>query len=900
MKHLNTLVALCLCILGSIGTAEAQTEETVTVNGLTYVIYEIEEWSATEGANVKTKQAFVKEVDADLTDAIILDSLRHQGVSYPVSGTTTYNSQGKEPFREHTALHSVTIPATMKYLNPGAFAGCTNLSTVTFDPESRVTLTGPVFYDCTSLTELDFPARVSFEPGALGSHNYQAKGVLYGSGVKHIRFSGEIWPEKNYQSYFTVGAFEGSPELESVELAEGITYIPYRCFINCPKLASVTLPQSLDEVDAGAFGNPNYPNSTGPFMLNQPDGVIYLGNTAYVYKGDIAPGTIIDIRPGTRYISNELLFDEKKLAEATIRIPKSVEKIRGNITANMEFEDGNPVYPCIDGVRYADSGAALADATNLTVSDFTIPSGVEYIYNDAFKNCKALRSLTIPGSVRYFSSFFSPVFLGENVQSLTIQSRNVLRENTFADCPSLKEVTIDCNYNRHGGIEDDWFFKDEFLNNGEAYVSMNLFSNCPNIETLTFTDGVDYIAPLFSKTDSVGIQTLNLPAHVKWIGDGAFRNFTRIKTVILPRMEMCGNGLFRRCTALETVNLPDGLTQLGDSTFMDCKSLKEVIIPSSLTAIGTAVFHGCSKLTTINLENVESIGNYCFMWCDSLNEVNAPAFRPGDTYHPMEGSGYSRTGGVYYLGTTACGYDISMPDSVPVPIDIREGTTDIQSYAFSHTNALHRGPKTLQYPIRIANSVRNIGKEAFNVLRSRTGLMADFFNLPADVEHIGDEAFRSFTLRDTLFILPANVKSVGNRAFVLSPNAGDTLRIYVQNAEPCEIYAYSFGAPSTKRRCILYVPAGSKEAYAGSKWAVICKEIREYDSLPTAIHTPATDNSRNIQITPGGIYVGGPARVYSPDGRLVDETRKATLLNLPKQRTYIVTCGGASVKVYVP
>ena len=421
-------------------------------------------------------------------------------------------------------------------------------------------------------------------------------------------------------------------------LAEGVTTVPEKCFRSCPKLASVTFPESLVKVGSSAFGSPNYASTACPFLLNQPDGLIYTGKVAYAYKGDIAPGTVLDIRPGTRSISYELLYREKELAETTIRIPKSVEYIDGAITQNMEFEEGNPTYPYVDGILYGDGGTALIKVRNLTATDFTIPSTVNTIYGGAFEECNTLRSLTIPATVQ---GIIGMLLINNNYKDLggivqkcnalervTIQSGAVVSSRMFTDCPALKDVTIDCNYvadTLHGYLE-------------EAYEP---FQNCPAIEALTFTDRVDYIAPLFSSTTSSAIRTLNLPERIKWIGNSAFSNFTQLKQVAVPDADIYGSNLFVGCTNLERVDL-SRISHTSSDMFRNCTSLKAVDLPAGLTRLDDNTFYGCTSLTTINLDNVKQIGTMCFMGCTALNEVHAPAFQPSfnnEGLHPMEGSG---------------------------------------------------------------------------------------------------------------------------------------------------------------------------------------------------------------------------------------------------------------------
>lgn len=915
--HKSWCLLLFVIVLSATWWAIPVAAQTFTVDSLTYEISAYLELVENETGMVpvEKKCVVVKEAHPDLVHAVIPEMVSYEGTSYPVRSLNSINGYtNSSPFYNHTALRTVIFPAGENFiLNGYAFNGCTNLHTVTFDPESRISVGGHVFYGCTSLTSLDFPVHTSF---GSASDYFTGGRILEGSGVKHIRISGDFWPSDlsdRSDSYW--GEFANSPELESVELCEGVTTLPSNCFANCPKLTSVTLPESLVRVDHGAYGNPNHASTTGPFLLNQPDGLIYLGKTAYAYKGEVAPGTVIDIRSGTRIISYELLYREADLTEATIRIPKSVERIEGRITANMEFEEGNPVYPYTGGILYGNGGTTLIKAFNMTESDFTVPSTVSSIYGGAFEKCSTLRSLTIPATVKGIvksillrGSDWTPlggVVQGcEALEHLTLQSGAALQSNgMFTDCPALKEVIVDCNY-----VQDSLF--NELSN---ASDNVQPFNNCPAIETLTFTDRVDYIAPLFSRIDTLNVLQLNLPERVKWIGNETFYNFARLKQVIIPQTEVaCGHSIFAGCTDLEQADIHRMTNSIPDRMFKDCINLSSVELPAGITQLGDSAFLSCTNLQTINLDNIVSMGSMCFMGCTALSDVQAPAIQYVGC-HPFEETGYSRTGGVYYLGDKACGYDVSLPDSVPVSIDIREGTTEILPFAFSNQCDLNtsislstRSNKVLQFPIRIADSVRNIGAGAFKTTTKTLSArnMAEFFNLPANVEYIGDEAFVSFGLTDTLFILPASVKSIGNKAFYFRQR--NPLSFYVQTAEPCDIYVESglnnsFQlSPTTQRNRILYVPVGCKEVYAESPWGQLFSNIREYDKLSTAIHTPTTDTKIAVRLTTEGICVNEAARVYTFDGLLVAETREATTLRLPKGQSYIVVCGRTSIKVYVP
>ena len=50
------------------------------------------------------------------------------------------------------------------------------------------------------------------------------------------------------------------------------------------------------------------------------------------------------------------------------------------------------------------------------------------------------------------------------------------------------------------------------------------------------------------------------------------------------------------CDGIEEIELPDTITEIGDSAFKSCKNLNKVIIPESVTKIDGDAFAECSGL----------------------------------------------------------------------------------------------------------------------------------------------------------------------------------------------------------------------------------------------------------------------------------------------------------------
>ncbi len=113
-------------------------------------------------------------------------------------------------------------------------------------------------------------------------------------------------------------AFSSCNGLPLITIPNSVTSIGYSAFYNCTGLTSVTISNSVIEIGGSAFYNT-------PWYTNQPNGVIYINNVLYVYKGTMPENASIDIKEGTVSISNYAFSGRTGLTEVTI--PNSVTEI---------------------------------------------------------------------------------------------------------------------------------------------------------------------------------------------------------------------------------------------------------------------------------------------------------------------------------------------------------------------------------------------------------------------------------------------------------------------------------------------------------------------------------------------------------------------------------------------
>lgn len=161
----------------------------------------------------------------------------------------------------------------------------------------------------------------------------------------------------------------------------------------------------------------------------------------------------------------------------SVSIPASVKKIDDyafnseNLTA-ISVVGNNPNYRSQDGVLFSrnmDQLICYPQANSRT--SYVIPYGVQTIGEEAFMNCKNLKSITMPQTLVAIMQY---AFSGcSGLSSLTLPSSlRDLRSGAFAKCSSLVSMTIP---------------------EGVPYLLPYLFSECTSLKTLTLPSSIERV-----------------------------------------------------------------------------------------------------------------------------------------------------------------------------------------------------------------------------------------------------------------------------------------------------------------------------------------------------------------------------------------------------------------------
>lgn len=411
-----------------------------------------------------------------------------------------------------------------------------------------------------------------------------------------------------------------------------------------------------------------------------------------------------------------------------------------------------------DEKSYIVTGIGTFGGTELSIPATYNSKSVTAIGDSAFRDCSAIKSITIPSSV---TSIGTTVFYGcTSLESITVNSENKtyssngncliktsdkeliagckasvipsdgsvtsIGSQAFAGCGSLEQIAIPNNV-KSVGESAFWrcsALKQITISSSVTSIGSSAFKECIALENITIPSSVTSIgAYAFYKCKL--LDSITVGDGVTSIGEGAFGYCGRLENVVFgsaSKLSTIGYRVFEDCVSLASISLPRSLTSIGYQAFSDCTNLQTVSFgetesaSSSLKTLGYKVFEGCSRLNDISLPSgLTSLGDCAFYDCVALESINIPS------------------------GITSIGYGVFYGCNKLKSVSIPKAVTLISTSAFEGCSAL------AAVTFEDGSALTSIGFKAFSGCTSLKDI-----TIPSSVTSIRQYAFDKCTKLETI------------------------------------------------------------------------------------------------------------------------------------------------------
>lgn len=412
-------------------------------------------------------------------------------------------------------------------------------------------------------------------------------------------------------------------KLISVKLPNSLTNIDMGAFYFCTALTSITIPPSVASIGYWAFTGctslKEFIVDNNNLNFSSLDGVLFnKDRTALVFFPN-SKSTSYEIPDSVTTISIYAFSDCYKLESVTI--PNSVKSINDYAFRNcisltsitlpngvisigsnaFQYCSGLTSITIPDGVTSIGQ-YSFADCKSLT--SITLPNGITSIGNNTFENCSGLKSITIPNSVTEIG-----YYAFQNCSGLTSfrfpDAVNNIKVSSFTGCTNLNEFIVGSNNSNYSTMDGVVFNNDK--------SKLLLF---PNAKSGPYTIPIsvgEIGGSAFS--NSIGLTSLTIPNSFTTIGAYAFHGFTGLTSVTLPNsVTRIESYSFVGCSGLTSIKIPSNVTKIDGGAFIGCSGLTSIVLPDSITVLDSETFLGCLGLKKIYCQSITppSLSLYCF------------------------------------------------------------------------------------------------------------------------------------------------------------------------------------------------------------------------------------------------------------------------------------------------
>ena len=491
----------------------------------------------------------------------------YEGQTYEVSNINA------SAFAGNKNLRSITIPASVNYIEDGAFKSCINLEKVNYNATSIKTTSkhydNPVFINCPKLTNLNL-----------------------GETVRDI------------PSYMFMMTYIGS-----IDIPDGVETLQNRCFAECLQLSEIKIGKGVKSIYESAFAFDSKKDLETKIYYNAKETTYYRGNETNPLQGTpFANRNVvsIDFGPEVRSLDDYTFAELAGVKDIYCRgiIPPSI--ITGYVMENI------------------DKSCCILHVPNEAIIEYRTADFWEDFYNiTCDSSCLILRTnkqtLMLGESIR-----FNVISIG-NFSELEWTSSNpsvaIVDANGNVTACSIGETIITVSATDLGSNKKASASCNVRVIEKEEYTLIYSYgTSTATVKGLNADGPVNVVIPESTEKDGSHYTVTGISAS-------AFAGNVFLRSVTIPStVNNIAPGAFKGCANLETVNYYPVTVNTttghhANPVFSNCPKFKNLNIGETVQEIPKYMFKAIDIETLSIPDNVETLLSDCFADCYKLAEI---------------------------------------------------------------------------------------------------------------------------------------------------------------------------------------------------------------------------------------------------------------------------------------
>ena len=458
--------------------------------------------------------------------------------------------------------------------NTVEFCGWTTLTDLSTDANKDAALADAQFNAIRKAGEITIPETVT------AAVTYG--GVLQGSATYKVTML--------RANLFRAADTNVTSQITKITIPKTVEHIESRCFDQCENMTEFVIEGATDgtsqlkEIDSHAFLNCKKLAS-----ITLPNSVTYLGeNNPNSYDGGVFEGceSLTSFTFPSSYASDNL-------PSFTFKNCKNLATITWNGYKPKRL-----------------NSCAFWDCDKITWSQ--IPQSVEELGDECFYHCAALTSVDLSK----IKKMDTGVFWGTPLTSVEWPAAvTEIPARTFLSCGQL--TTIKGISGQPGAWDNITKIGEDAFNECKALTTIKLpnslktldkqaFRSCWNLKNVEYSNQLETIGEGAFQDNLFGFEKFYFKGSVKNVGSYAFAN-GKLTCVHLKGDMTMGDYVFQNDKSLKYVEFPatssatQPLTKVTEGMFQNCTSLPFITLPTTVTEIKANAFNGCSHLNYVNI-----------------------------------------------------------------------------------------------------------------------------------------------------------------------------------------------------------------------------------------------------------------------------------------------------------